>query len=150
MSCKRASNFLTNEKHFAKTISQWELDYGLFTNLPKIAKFTDFSPSSYKLKRGWQNTFPNSETTYHIKLKFFLWTELLKNLLLAKYLISVTAPLIQHQPGYLYQGAVPKFQLFLKKNIENCDFSENHRINSFASNAPFFYPLKTSENLKAF
>ena len=104
MSCKRALNFLTNEKHFAKTISQWELDYGLFTNLPKIAK----------------------------------------------YLISVAAPLIQHQPGYLYKGAVSKFQLFLKKNIQNCDFSENHRINLFAANAPFFYPLKTSENLKVF
>ena len=29
-----------------------ELDYGLFTNLPRIVKFTDFSPSSFKLKRG--------------------------------------------------------------------------------------------------
>ena len=29
----------------------------------------------------------------HIKLKFFLWTKLIENLLLAKYLISVAAPL---------------------------------------------------------
>ena len=43
---------MTNEKHFPKTISQWEFDYGLFTNIPKIVKFTDFSPSSFKLKRG--------------------------------------------------------------------------------------------------
>ena len=35
----------------------------------------------------------NSETTCHIKLKFFLWIYLLKNLLLAKYLISVAVPL---------------------------------------------------------
>ena len=27
-------------------------DYSLFTNLPRIVKFTDFSPSSFKLKRG--------------------------------------------------------------------------------------------------
>ena len=26
--------------------------YGSFTNLPKIVKFTDFSPSSFKLERG--------------------------------------------------------------------------------------------------
>ena len=42
----------------------------------------------------WQNTYPNLKTTCHIKLKFFLWTKLLENLLLAKYLISVTTPLI--------------------------------------------------------
>ena len=29
-----------------------ELDYGLFTNLRRIVKFTDFFPSSFKLKRG--------------------------------------------------------------------------------------------------
>ena len=40
----------------------------------------------------WQNTYPNLKTTCHIKLKFFLWTKLIENLLLAKYLISVTAP----------------------------------------------------------
>ena len=88
---------MTNEKHFPKTMSQWEFDYGLFTNLPKIVKFTDFSPSSLKLKRGiiplLKNMYCNSETTCHIKLKLFLWTKLLKNLLIAKCLISVVAPL---------------------------------------------------------
>ena len=29
----------------------------------------------------WQNTYPNLKTTCQIKLKFFLWTELLENLL---------------------------------------------------------------------
>ena len=43
---------MTNEKHFPKTISQWEFDYGLFTNLPRIIIPHDFSPSSFKLKRG--------------------------------------------------------------------------------------------------
>ena len=35
MSCERALSF-DNEKHFPKTISQYEFDYGLFTNLPRI------------------------------------------------------------------------------------------------------------------
>ena len=41
----------------------------------------------------WQNTYPNLKTTCHIKLKFFLRTKVIENLLLAKYLISVTVPL---------------------------------------------------------
>ena len=41
---------------------------------------------------SWQNTYHNLKTTCHIKLKYFLWTKLLENLLLAKYLISVAAP----------------------------------------------------------
>ena len=42
---------LTNEKHFPKTISQWEFDYPLFTNLPRTNVACNFSPSSFKLKR---------------------------------------------------------------------------------------------------
>ena len=45
----------------------------------------------------WQNTYPNFKTTCHIKLKFFLWTKLLENLPLSKYLVSVAAPLIYIQ-----------------------------------------------------
>ena len=41
----------------------------------------------------WQKTYANLKTTCRIKLKIFLWTKLLENLLLAKYLISVAAPL---------------------------------------------------------
>ena len=41
-----------------------------------------------------QNTYPNLKTTCHIKLKFFLWIELLEDLNLAKYLILATSPLI--------------------------------------------------------
>ena len=40
---------------------------------------------------SWQNMYPNFEATYYIKLKFFLLTKLVENLLFAKYLISVTA-----------------------------------------------------------
>ena len=42
---------MNNEKHFPKIINQWDFDYGLFTSLPKIVKFSDFSPSLFKLKR---------------------------------------------------------------------------------------------------
>ena len=76
---------LINEKHFPKTISQWELDYGLFTNLPRIIDAWNFSLSSFKLKEvsylSWQNICP---ITCHIKLKCFLRTRLLENLLFCK------------------------------------------------------------------
>ena len=42
---------------------------------------------------SWRNTYPNLNTTWHIKLKFFLRTKLLEKLLLAKYLVSVAANL---------------------------------------------------------
>ena len=100
---------MTNEKHFPKTISQWEFDYGLFTNLPRIIFACNSSPSSFKLRRGIllsrQNTYPNLRTTCHTKLKFFLLTKLLANLLLAKYLISVAAPLSSFSPISAYWGS---------------------------------------------
>ena len=83
---------MTNEKYFLKTISQWEFDYGLFTDLPRVIVTCSFSPSSFKLKR-WILTsldkiciYSNLKSTCHIKLKCFLWTKLLENLLLANYL----------------------------------------------------------------
>ena len=48
---------------------------------------------------SWQNTYPNLKTACHIKLKNFLWTKLLENLLLAKYFKSATAQL--NIPGNL-------------------------------------------------
>ena len=87
---------MTNENHFPKTISQWEFDYGLFTNLPTIIVARNFSLSSFKLKRGILPLLTKYvlKTTCHTKLNFSLWTKLLENLLLAKYLISVVASLI--------------------------------------------------------
>ena len=43
---------LTNEKHFPKTISQSEFDYGIFTNFQRIIVAYDISPNSFKLRRG--------------------------------------------------------------------------------------------------
>ena len=41
-------------------------------------------------------SYPNLKTTSHIKVKFFLWTKLVENLFIAKYVIYVAAPLIAH------------------------------------------------------
>ena len=81
---------LSNEKYFPKTISQWEFDDDLIINLRRIIIDGAFSVSSLKLRRG---TRPPLKTTCHIKLKLFLWTKLVQNLLLAKYLIFVGATL---------------------------------------------------------
>ena len=94
---------MTNEKHFPKTTSQWEFDYGLLTNLPRIIAAC-FLPSSFRLKRGilplvtkylsYCEEMHILKTTCHIKLRFFLWTKLQEKLLLVKYLIFVAATLI--------------------------------------------------------
>ena len=88
---------MISAKDFQKTMSQWGFYYGLFANLPRIIIAHDFlrvqSNSKEVSYLSWQNTCPNSKTTCHVKPKFFLWTKLLENLLLAKYLISVTVPL---------------------------------------------------------
>ena len=88
---------MTNEKYFPKTLSQWESDYGLFKNFPRIVVACDFSQSSFKLRSGILPLLTKYvyylKTTCRIKLKFLLRTKLLKNLLLAKYLISVATPL---------------------------------------------------------
>ena len=46
---------------------------------------------------SWQNIYPNLKTTCHVKLKFLLWSKLLENLFLAKYLIFVAATLMDPQ-----------------------------------------------------
>ena len=67
----------------------------VYRELMSLATFLRVHSSSKEVSYlCWQNTCPNLKTTCHIKLKFFLWTKLLENLLLAKYLISVAAPLI--------------------------------------------------------
>ena len=98
---------MTNEKHFLKTISQWEFDYDLFTNLLRIIVICDFSPSSFNLRRGiltlltkYVSELGNYLYHCHIKLKIFFWTKLLENLILAKYLITVAATL--KKPGKVY------------------------------------------------
>ena len=60
-------SILTNENHFPKTMSmkvyQWEFNYGLFTNLPRIISFAIFlrvhSNSKEVSYLPWQSTHPN-------------------------------------------------------------------------------------------
>ena len=88
---------------------------------------------------SWQNRYPKLKTTCHIKLKFFLWTKLLENLLLTKYLISVAAPLrrlIRNGSGLntnglmeilvykIIKAQVTKFKIFTRFNFitKPCSF----------------------------
>ena len=91
MWCEHALNFdqwETFSKKY-KPMRDW-LGYKLLL----LATFLQVHSNSKEVSLStWQNTYSNLRTTCHIKLKFFLWTKLLENLLLAKYLISVTAPL---------------------------------------------------------
>ena len=63
---------------------------------------------------SWQNTYPNLNTNCHNKVKFFLWTKLPENLLLAKYLISVTANL-KLLIACFYSFSLWMFYIFLYK-----------------------------------
>ena len=66
----------------------------IFQGLLSLATFFRVHSNSEQVSYlSWQNTYPNLETTRYIKLKFFLWTELLENILFARYLVSVAAPL---------------------------------------------------------
>ena len=76
----------------------------------------------------WQNTYPNLKTTCHIKLKFFLWTKLLENLLLAKYLISVTTPLISDIIEIAKIKKNKSFFSYIEKAIEKAFDSLDHNF----------------------
>ena len=66
----------------------------IYRELLSLATFLRVHSNSEEVSYlSWQNMYPNLETTCHIKLKFFLQTKLLENLLLAKYVISVAATL---------------------------------------------------------
>ena len=51
---------------------------------------------------SWQNTYPNLKPTKHGKVKLFLWTKLLENLLLAIYIISAAVPLNDYEKCFLF------------------------------------------------
>ena len=66
----------------------------IYRELLSLATFLQVHSNSKEVSYlTWQNSYPNLKATCHFKLKFFLWTKLLERLLLAKYLISVTATL---------------------------------------------------------
>ena len=66
----------------------------IYENYCRLKLFSDFIQTQQEVSYlSWQNTYPNLKTTCYIKLKCFLWTKHLENLLFAKYLISVTVTL---------------------------------------------------------
>ena len=92
MSCERALNFdqwkTFSENH--KPMRVWLWLVHKFTEnyiVPHISQTQKRYPTSLS------KMYPNLKTTY-ISNYIFLWTKLLENLLLAKYLISVAGPLI--------------------------------------------------------
>ena len=98
MSCERALNFdqwKTFSENFKPMRVRLWLVYKFYRELLSLATFlrvhSNWKEVSYL---SWQNAYPNLKTTCHVKLKFVLWTKLLENSLIAKYLISVAAPLI--------------------------------------------------------
>ena len=96
MSCECALNFdqwiTFSENYNPMKVWLW-LVYKIYRELLLLVTFLRVHSNSKELPTSWQNMYPNLKTTCHIKLKFFLWTKLLENLLQAKYLISVAAPL---------------------------------------------------------
>ena len=68
---------LTNEKHFVKTINQWEFDYSLFTDLVRIAKFTNFSLSSFKLRFKLQILYSLQTTEMYLEPSWIFFMEFL-------------------------------------------------------------------------
>ena len=72
------------------------LAYKIYRELLSLATFLRVHSNSKEVSYlSWQNRYPNLKITCHIKLKLFLWTKLVENLLHAKYFISVAAPLIK-------------------------------------------------------
>ena len=96
MSCEHALNF-DQWKAFSenyKPMRGWLwLVYKFTENYCQLRLFSEFVQTQEVSCLSWENTHPNLKATFRIKLKLFLWTKLLENLLPAKYLISVAAPL---------------------------------------------------------
>ena len=89
---------------------------------------------------SWQTVHPNLKTTCHLNLKFFLWTKLLENILLAKYLISVAVTLRYYDLLYfvIYWGwQLPDLFLFLFELLV-LSIWDVHQVTEWAGvNRPF-------------
>ena len=126
----------------------------------------------------WQNKYSDLKTTCHLKPNFFLWTKLLENFLLAKYLKSVPVSLnkvcmskyafSRHQALKSY--GLHKFNyhvlcltlltclcivdlilFYLQVLLDIIAFSlETRVVNPFSTNVLLLHPQKTSEKLRFF
>ena len=104
MSCERALNF-EQWKTFSENYKPMRVWFmaclQIYRELLSHKTFFRVHSNSKEVSYlSWQNTYPNWKTTRHIKLKSFWLTKLLVNLFLAKYLISVTTPLMLYQTGF--------------------------------------------------
>ena len=93
MSCERTLNFdqwkIFSENHEPMQVWLW-LAYKFTENNCRLRLFSEFIQTQMKLSYlSWQNKYPSSKTTCHIKPKCFLWNKLPKDLLLANYITSV-------------------------------------------------------------
>ena len=79
------------ENYKPMRVWHWRV-YKFTENYCCLRLFSEFIQTQKKYLY-WKNRYPNLRSTGRIKLKLFLWTELLESLLLAKYLISVAANL---------------------------------------------------------
>ena len=85
------------------------LVYKIYRELLSLATFLRVYSNSKEVSYlYWQNRYSNLKSTCHTKLKFFLWTKLLENLLLAKYLISVDFNLLVTTLSCLFQQDTKK------------------------------------------
>ena len=97
--------------------------YRELSNLPTFLRVHSNSKEVSYL--SWQNAYPNLKTTCHIKLKFFSWTKLIEKLLLAKYLMSVTAPLRIGKYPQAVIGNTDERPVFFNM-LDNKSFAEKH------------------------
>ena len=140
---------MINNEHFPEIISQLEFDYGLYIKLPKVhskSKETSYIP--------WQSKYSNLKTTCHINPGFFLWTNFLGNLLLAKYFTSVAATSKRiARNAKIYYSYAKTLNSLVSKKLQNFDWSMQisfHASPNHVSwleqwnevNASFFFFLK--------
>ena len=93
------------------------MGHGLLAKFSGIIIPGDFSSSSFTLESPYplrKNKYSNLKTIFHIKSNYFLWTNLLENLHLAKYLLSVAATLISTCLMCAWQISSSLLALFLK------------------------------------
>ena len=90
----------------------------IYQELLSLATFLRVHSNSEEVSYlSWQKRHPNLKTTCHIKLKFFLWTKLLVDLLLARYLISVAVPLNDSEVLIVFK--LPELSRSCSKRIIN-------------------------------
>ena len=88
------------------------LVYKITENYYRSRLFSEFIQTQKRYTTSLDNIrYPNLKTTCHIKVKFFVWTKLLENLLQAKHFISVAAPLNNQITWSAH--------LFLKKELDD-------------------------------